>query len=298
MNRSSPLVFAVGATGRASGLVICELARWGIDVRALVRDPARVHDVRANGAKEIVLGDLRDTAALEAALDGVDAVFHIGPAFYSDEAELGVKLVELSRKAGVRKFVFSSVIRPTNKNLQNHVAKQPVETALFGSGMVYTILQPTTFFQNIGLVWKSVLETGVFAEASSIDVPIARVDYRDVAEVAAIALVENRLDYGSFELSSEEALTGRDVAAVMSKVLRKEIAAVEISLDEWILTAGLSYDENQKELFRKVFDYHSAHGSPGNAFVLRAILGREPRNIGHYLRDLATRRFTTALGAS
>jgi uncharacterized protein YbjT (DUF2867 family) len=50
-------------------------------VRALVHDPAKADRVRELGADEAVAGDLRDRASIDAALTGVDAVFHVTPAF-------------------------------------------------------------------------------------------------------------------------------------------------------------------------------------------------------------------------
>lgn len=53
-------------------------------------------------------------------------------------------------------------------------------------------------------------------------------DYRDVAEVAAIALTEGRLLYGTFELSAEGALNRYDVAALISEVLGRPVTAKKV----------------------------------------------------------------------
>jgi uncharacterized protein YbjT (DUF2867 family) len=285
MPKSSPNVLVVGASGRFAGLVVPELVRRGAAVRAFVRDPSNESVARMNGAAEVAVGDLRDRPSLERALQGVDGVFHIGPAFVADEADLGIGVVEAARQSGVQKIVFSSVIHPTNIRLANHASKIPVEDAIFASGIDYTILHPAMFFQNIAGGWQSVIERGVFAEPFPIKTRVARVDYRDVAEVAAIAFTEDRLAFGTFELCA--AMPDRSaIAAVMSDVLGRPIAPGEAPFDEW--AAHLPLGPDQKELLAKVFEAYAASGSGGNSLVLRAILGREPRSLRQYIEDLAS----------
>ncbi|HET8727791.1 MAG TPA: NmrA/HSCARG family protein [Alphaproteobacteria bacterium] len=285
---SPPTILVVGATGRFAGLVVPELARRGANVRALVRDEAKIAVARDRGAREVAVGDLRDIPSLEAAADGADGVFHIGPAFLPDEAELGVRMVDVAKRAGVRRFVFSSVIQQTNTALGNHASKIPVEEALFNSGMQYTILHPANFFQNIGGAWSMVLETGTFAEPFPTDSRIARVDYRDVAEVAAIALTEDRLAYGSFELCAGMP-DRKEIAAIMSAVLERPIKAAELTFGEWAAKAALPYGGEQLKSLARVHAHYARHGSGGNSLTLRAILGREPRSLRRYIEELASK---------
>src|SRR5919109_791911 len=202
----NPKILVIGAAGRTGGLVAQELARRGADVRALLRNRNAAAAAQANGASEIIIGDLRDPDSLKEAVAGADGVFHIGPAFAPDESEMGTAMVEAARRAGVRKFVFSSVIHPNNARLANHASKLPVEEAILMSRMEYTILYPATFYQNIAPAWEAIIRTGVFAEPFPKSVKLARVDYRDVAEVAAEALMGDRLAYGSFELCAGQML--------------------------------------------------------------------------------------------
>ncbi|HUH69152.1 MAG TPA: NmrA family NAD(P)-binding protein [Mycobacterium sp.] len=143
-------VLMVGATGRYAHLVVPELVKRGVAVRALVRSEQRAEVARANGATDTVIGDLSDPRSLAAAVAGLDGVFHIGPAFAPNEAELGVAMVDAARAAGVRKFVFSGVIHPSISAMVNHRAKVPVEEALYTSGMDFTVLQPAAFMQKHG----------------------------------------------------------------------------------------------------------------------------------------------------
>jgi uncharacterized protein YbjT (DUF2867 family) len=278
---SSSTILAVGAAGKFAGLVVPALAERGVKVRGLVRNTTQGEAVRKLGATDIAIGDLRDRASLDAALKGVDAVFYIAPAFLPDEAEIGKGMVESAKRAGVRRFVFSSVIHPVLNALGNHAQKAPVEEAVLTSEMEYTFLHPTVFFQNFTEAWPKIVETGVLAEPWSVDTRFSRVDYRDVAEAAAIALTEDRLLYGTFELCADGWLNRKDVAAIIGEVLGRPIKAERI--DPKMAAAGAGPGA---PALKKMFDWYDMRGLMGSAVTLRAILGREPRNLHTFFEEM------------
>jgi uncharacterized protein YbjT (DUF2867 family) len=280
------IVLAVGATGLVAGLVPPALVSRGIKVRALVHSPAKGQVLRQHGVEDIVIGDLRDLASLERAARGVDGVFHIGPAFLADEAQLGLNMVEAAQRAGVRRFVFSSVIQPTSSRLTNHASKIPVEDAIFASRMEYVVLQPANFFQNIGNAWNTVVQKGVFAEPYCKSARIGRVDYRDVAEAVGIAFAEDRLNYGTFELCAG-LMNREEIVAVMSSVLGRTIEAAEPAFEEWATAAGISIDQQQG--MKNVFAYYVHSPLGGNSLTLQAVLRREPTSLRQYIQGLASR---------
>ncbi len=275
----------VGAAGRFAGLVVPALARRGIRPRGLVRTPAQAETARGNGAGEVVLGDLRDQASVAAALSGVERAFYVSPVFQEDESEIGVNFVSAAKRAGVRRIVFSTIIHPS-LSLRNHASKRPIEDALFGSGMDHTLLRPAVLYQNFTTGWPAVVNTGVLAEPFSATARIARVDYRDVAEVAAIALTEERLLNGAFELSADGGKDRGDLAAIAGQVLGRTITAAAPGFEEWAAKADLPYDDAQTRQLADMYAHYDRHGLPGNPFTLRAILGREPRSLQAFFTDL------------
>ena len=274
-------VLAFGASGKFAGMVVPELTARGVTVRGFVRNEADAATAEANGASELAMGDLSDRASIDQALKGIDGVFYISPAFLPHEAELGRGVVEACVAAGVKRFVFSSVIHPVLSGLSNHAAKAPVEEAVLDSGMAYTILHPSLYFQNYRQSWLKVLESGSLAEPWSCDTRFSRVDYRDVAEVAAIALTEDRLLYGTFELCADGWLDRRDVATLIGQVLGREIKAARIDP----ATLG-----DQAAPMRPMFDHYDRIGLRGNPLTLRAILGREPRTLRAFFEELAVNK--------
>ena len=222
-------VLAVGTTGGNAGLVVPELKKRGVTVRGLVRDGGKADLARRAGADETVVGDLRDPASLRAAAEGVEGVFHINPAFAPDEAGMGVAMVEAAEDAGVRKFVFSGVYHPSISGMVNHAAKRPVEEALYGSGMDFTILQPAMFMQNLDGAWRSVLKSGKLTMPYSKRAKVCYVDYRDVAEAAALAMTGTALSYGTFELSAPGMVDRVGMARMAGEALGRPVEAGELS---------------------------------------------------------------------
>jgi len=274
----SETILTVGAAGQFAGLVIPALKARGANVKGLVRSAGDADTARGNGADEIATGDLSDAASVAAALKGVTSVFYIAPVALPNEAETGQAFVAAAIAAGVRRFIFSSVIHPVLAGLPNHANKAPVEAAVLESDLEYVFLHPTVLFQNYAAAWPKIVETGTIGEPWSNETRFSRVDYRDVAEVAAIALTEDPLLYGTFELCSQGWLDRHEVAALAGEILGREITARRIDPD----TLG----EDAKPL-RPMFDHYDRIGLRGNALTLRAILGREPRTLRAYFEELA-----------
>jgi uncharacterized protein YbjT (DUF2867 family) len=286
MKSKESKVLAIGAAGSFAGHIPAALRKRGIRVRALVRSQTEAEAVRTQGNDDVAIGDLRDVASLDAAMRGVNGVFHIGPAFVEDEAQLGLNVIEAAQRAGVRRFVFSSVIQPTITRLSNHANKIPVEDALYASGLEYVVLQPANFFQNIGKAWPGVVAQGVFNEPFPKSVRVAHVDLRDVAEVVSIAFADDRLTYGTFELCAG-LLNRIEIATTMSQILGRNIEAGEPSFFEWETASKVNFTSERREAMKKIFAYYSHSPMGGNSLVLKAILEREPIGIRDYIESLA-----------
>ena len=99
-----------------------------------------------------------------------------------------------------------------------------------------------------------------------------------MAEVAAIALTEDRLAYGTFELCSSGILNRHEVAALISEVIGKQVTVGTIGPEV------LGQFPNDMKTMCRHYDHR---GLVGNPLVLRAILGREPRTLRAYFEELA-----------
>ncbi len=280
-------ILVVGAGGHFGRYIAPELFKRGAKVRGLVHHDQAEAVARSTGITDIARADLNDAAAVRKALEGVRAVYYIPPKFLPNEAELGVNLVNLASEAGVEHFVLSGIMYAFITDMCNHCEKLPVELALVKSGMSFTILHPTNLMQSTGIFfWDKVLATGEYVEPWARDKKSSYVDYRDVAEVAAIALTEERLVGGVFDLSAAGVISRDDIVAMMSKALGRTITTRNQPIDEW-------NDENMPEIpwlreaFAGIDRFYSQYGFPGgNDLVLRTILGREPRTMEAYINEL------------
>ena len=83
-------ILVTGSNGRIGANLVRRLLQRGHEIRGFVfpGDASRVHKLDGVANVELVEGDLRDYAAVERAVKGVDAVYHIAAAFASPHSNL------------------------------------------------------------------------------------------------------------------------------------------------------------------------------------------------------------------
>ena len=110
------IVAVTGGTGFTGAALIKRLVADGYQVRALARSAS---DISPSQNIQVIVGDLGNTEALEQLVRDVDTVFHIAAMYRSEgsfEEFLAVNfegtrtLLESSRQAGVRRFIYCSTI--------------------------------------------------------------------------------------------------------------------------------------------------------------------------------------------
>jgi uncharacterized protein YbjT (DUF2867 family) len=271
------VILITGAGGKTGLAVIRAATTAGQTVRALVRREDQVDRIRAAGAHEWVVGDMRHESTLGRAARGVHTIYHICPNVHPDEVQIGRAVIAAARPGSVERIVYHSVLHPQIEAMPHHWQKMRVEALLFESGVAYTILQPASYMQNILAGWRSIVANGVYAVPYPPETRLGMVDLEDVAAVAAVVLADRRHDSATYELAGPEALTQSSVVEVLTRRLGRPVRAVELSLDEWALRARRSgLGEHQIETLRKMFDYYGRFGFWGNPHALAQLLGRNP----------------------
>ncbi|MBM3559601.1 MAG: NAD-dependent epimerase/dehydratase family protein [Alphaproteobacteria bacterium] len=282
------MILVTGASGATGVHVIRQMARRGAEVRALSHSQAGADRVRAAGAREVAMGDMRVANDFARALAGIDIVYHIYPALQEDEDSVGIRIVEQARRAGVRRFVFHSVIRPQIEAMPYHWKKMRVEEALFASGMPYVVLQPSMYMQNIRGEWPAIVKDGVYARYFSPHRKMNVVDLDDVGEAAAIAVTGDRLDNGVFELGGPDSLTHAEMAGILTRVLGRPVRAEGRPVEDGIAAMKArgvpAYTIDNFAVLSRVAD---ALGVPGNGVVHSAIIGRPLARFEDFARKFA-----------
>jgi uncharacterized protein YbjT (DUF2867 family) len=150
-------ILVVGATGRVGGAATRHLLETGFEVRALVRSAEKGEDLRALGA-EVSVGDVTRPETLAAALEGCTGVFSALSATTDREAveveyRGNVNLLSAARKAGARRFVYSSALlvdHPLARKVGTLREKARFEEVLLGAGDISaTVLRPAMFMETL-----------------------------------------------------------------------------------------------------------------------------------------------------
>ena len=102
---------------------------------------------------------------------------------------MGFAMVDAAVAAGVKNFVFSSVLHAITTDLVQHAIKRDIEEHLLSSGLEFTILQPANYMLPLKL--KSVFSDSVFKLSWSLDRRQSLVDLDDVTDVAMEVLANS-----------------------------------------------------------------------------------------------------------
>jgi uncharacterized protein YbjT (DUF2867 family) len=140
------LIAITGATGFVGSAVLGEALAEGHQVRALTR-----RDQTARAGVEWVRGDLGDTAALAALVEGADAVIHVAgltntpdPATFEAANVTGTaNVIAAMKQAGARRLVFVSSLSARMPGLSAYGAsKAKAEALVEASGLDWTTVRP------------------------------------------------------------------------------------------------------------------------------------------------------------
>jgi len=152
--------------------------------------------------------------------------------------------------------------------------------------MDYTILQPAMYMQMLQQSWHAAKQSGEIIMPYSKDSKMAYVDYRDVAEAAALAMTDRRLSYGTFELASPGMFSRVDLAGLMGTKLGKMIIAKDLPVDGWAKQINIPPGELREGLVAMNKEYDQYGFSGGNSLVLETILSRPAHTVPQFIEEL------------
>src|SRR6185295_612875 len=144
--------FVTGSTGNQGGAVATNLIKNGFKVKALVRNPDADKALRLRKQNvEVVKGDLNDLDSFRSHLRGIDGIFSV-QAFEKGiklEIKQGIGLADLAKENNVGHFLYSSVAgADLNTGIPHFESKFKIENHIKQIGLPYSIIRPTSFFEN------------------------------------------------------------------------------------------------------------------------------------------------------
>lgn len=182
-------VLVTGATGTVGRLLAEELAEAGAEVRPFGR----------------AQGDLADPGSLP--LDGVESVFLVWP-FATAEGAAAV-IDAIARRARRVVYLSSAAVRDHEREVERLIEKSVPE---------WTILRPHAFAAN-ALRWAARVRAGV-VRGSYGEAAMPVLDERDLAAVAARALLEEGHHGAVYNLTGPESITQADQVRTISQITK------------------------------------------------------------------------------
>lgn len=280
-------VLVLGGTGMVGSQVVQELLARNVDVQVLTRNAEKAASL-PEGA-QAVIGDLLNPHAVRPLFDGVDGVFLLNPVSISEASE-GLFAVNNARMAGVKRIVYMSVHNLDGAiHLPHFGSKLPIELAVKASGIPYTILRPNNFYQNDYWLKDVLLQYGVYPQPIG-SVGLSRVDVRDIAEGAAIALTTDGHEGETYNLIGPDIHTGQTTADVWSQELGRPIAYGGDDLDVWeqqslqYMPGWMAFD---LKLMYEFFQKEGLKATTEDIERQTKLLGHAPRGFEAFARETA-----------
>jgi len=219
-----------GATGRVGRLVVAELLAAGVPVRALTRRPSAAE---LPAAVDVFAGDLAAPESLDAALQGVSAVFLLWTA---PPGTVGAVVERLA--ACTRRVVFLSSPHQTphpffqqpNASAALHAG---IEQAIANAGLAATMIRPGMFASNARFWWAASIRNGGIVRWPYAAAETAPIDERDIAAVAARALLEDVHEGGDYVVTGPESLSQAQQIGIIADAIGRPIRFEELSPDEF-----------------------------------------------------------------
>ncbi len=227
-------MFAVaGVSGRTGAATASALLKRGQKVRVLVRDEAQGEPWLRRHA-EVAVVDLKDSAALAAAIKGLTGAYLLLPPppadadFLVDQAATLASMVKALKGSGLKSLLFLSAAGAqhaagTGPLLSLHHA----EKALAQAAPSVTFLRAAYFVENWSAWLLHALETGELPHFGHPHHKFSQVGAHDIGEAAAQALEEHVPGSRFIELRGQEPWSADDVAEVLTSLLGQQVKAVE-----------------------------------------------------------------------
>ena len=264
MNKQRSRVMVAGATGYIGGGVLQILHQQGFWVRALCREKSRL--VNPNWCHEIFMGHATRPETLKGLCEGIDVVFSsIGirsfkrqPSIWEVDYQANLNILQAAKIAGVKHFIFVSVIRGTQMARWSPIAaaREKVAQAVKESGMDYTIFAPTGFFNDMAEFFKAAQHKGViclFGDGSGRINPLSALDF---GEEVVKAILSPELRNKVKTVGGCETFTHRQIAELAFQVLGQETDIKTIPAGiVWLIASLLRpFNYNAYALF-KFFEF-------------------------------------------
>ena len=278
-------ILVIGGTGKVGRPLAAALVEKGVEVRAMTRS---ARPDKAVPGVELVEADLSRPESLPPAFEGVDRCYLLTP-LAEKETDLGSNAVEAAREAGVARIVLQSILRADEApEIPHFASKVQILDRIRATGIPWVVVSPSSFYQNDVVLRDLIRGPGIYANPIG-SKGVNRVDVRDIAEVAAAALLAEGQASRDIPVVGPDTWTGPSIAAAYSEILGRKVRYSGDDLEAWAAAAGGHLPEWLVRDLRIMFDYFQRNSllpTEPQIAESRAALGHEPRPFLDFAREL------------
>ncbi len=245
------MILIAGGTGRLGTVLATRLTARGLAVRVLTRVPARADHLTGMGI-EVIAGDVRDRASLEAAVRGADVVVSAiqgftGPRGTSPatiDYQGNVSLIDAARAAGAQLVLMSVVGAAADSPMELFRMKHAAEQHLLaGNDGDWTIVRATAFLELwIDVLGKTAARSGrpvVFGHGGN---PINFVSVTDVAGLVEQAVTDPATRGRILEIGGPDNLSFNQLATAIQQAAGRTAAPRHVPpLALWLMARSAGY---------------------------------------------------------
>ncbi len=238
------MILVTGGTGFVGSHLVRRLAQERIQTRCLVRRTSDIERLKEHGI-EVVYGDINDKESLKKAVKGVETVIHLvgiivehkGATFEIIHTHGTKNLVEASKEAGVKRFIYISALGAReNARSRYHITKWEAEQLVITSGMEYVILRPSIMIGEWGafitmlsrIVRKAPLIPVIDGESR-----VQPIYVENTVDCIIKSLSEPETTSRIFEIAGPQQITYRELFLTLMDVLSVKKPTIEIPI--WLM---------------------------------------------------------------
>jgi uncharacterized protein YbjT (DUF2867 family) len=281
------LILVTGATGNVGREVVNLLLVDGQEVAAVTRNPAAA---ALPGGANVVAGDPSHPKTLtSSALRGVEAVL-ISPRALGDTTAgaATAELLDLAAEQGVERAVALSAVTVQYPAGYRRFADafKAVEEAVKASRLPWTLLRSADYAANT-LAWAPQIRLASVVRGAYGDAATSTIHERDVAAVAARALVNPAHSGHSYVLTGPQSLTQRDKVRLIGEAIGQELSFEELppeQIRQAMLAQGLPEDVPDR-LLGSLADYAKKPGPSSD--TVAQVLGRPALTFAEWVAEHA-----------
>ena len=227
---NNPRILVTGASGQLGRLVIASLLKKvpAAQISGLVRKSEAAAELGALGI-QTPMGDYLDTAALDAAMAGIDHVLLISGSEVGKRIPQHTNVIEAAKRAGVKRIAYTSILHCDTSPLGLAEEHKGTEATLKASGLPYVLLRNSWYTENYFGNLAGDIERGVIIGCSG-NGRISAATRADYAEAGAVVMTtEEDIGGRTYELGGDEAFTMAQFAEELSRQAGKQVVYQDMS---------------------------------------------------------------------